>query len=354
MRYLSSLVTLLLFSILLIGCQQHPDQVRPVRATQVQSTLSAKHYTYAGVVHGHDDVVLSFQVGGKITERYAKIGDTVKPKQLLASLDKNDLLLNIQNLKEEVSSAGSAVALSKSDLGRYSVLVQSGHISKSAYQQAQTKYATDQANLGKAQSSLSLAQRKLEYADLYADYTGIITKVFAEVGQVVSPGQQIFQLARTDTKQIFISVPEQRIQQWEHVSKITVTLWAYPDRKYEAKIREVAGEADAVTRTFTIKLDVINPDVYMRLGMTATVEIDEYHPQPVVTLPLTAIYYEKQAPLVWVINIKDMTVQPVKVTLGEYQDNSIIITSGLKAGQWVVTAGVNKLRPGQKIKLLEK
>jgi len=352
-RYLSNLVTLAIFTAILNGCHQNPDPVRSVRAEQVQSSQFAKHYSYAGVVHGQDDVILSFQVGGKMIDRYVKIGDKVKPDQLLASLDKHDLILTIQNLDEEVHSTESALALSESDLGRYSTLLKNGYISKSVYQQAQTKYQTDQASLGKAKSALALAERKLEYADLFADYAGIVTKVFAEVGQIVSPGQQIFQVARTDIKHILISVPEQRIQQWEHVNKITVTLWAYPERKYAAKIREIAGEADSVTRTFNIKLDVINPDMFIRLGMTANVEIDEYRPQSVITLPLTAIYYQAQTPAVWVINMKNMTVRPITVTLGEYQDNNVIVTSGLNSGQWVVTAGVNNLRPGQKVKLLE-
>jgi multidrug efflux system membrane fusion protein len=347
------LTTLILVSTLCACDKPTPTQVRPVRAEQVLLSNIAAHYSYAGVVRAHHDIVLSFQVGGKITRRYVDIGDNIKPGELLAEIDSKDLVLDVQNIEAQLKSEQSSLLLVKDDLQRYSPLVKAGHITQSFYDQAKTKYDTSVASVDKMQSSLDLAKNKLIYAKLYADYPGVITKVQASAGQIISPGQAVMEMAGTNEKEIVISVPEQRINEWQSINKINVTLWAYPKMHYAAKLREISGEADPATRTYTVKLSVIDADATMRLGMTANVQVDVLRPKPMIVVPLTSIYYESRNPIIWVINPKDMTVQPVKVTLGAYENNKIIVDTGLKSGMWIVTAGVNSLRAGQKVKLVE-
>jgi len=357
MRYQHGFVIMLIMLLTLAACQRETviQQIRPVRAEQIKPFNEEEQYSYAGVVGAHENVALAFQVNGKILHRYVEIGDSVKVGQLLMSLDTKDLSLDEQNLEQDVKSAQSELDVTKSDLDRYKPLAQAGYITKSFYQQQVSKYTTDSDSFAKAKNLLGLAKRRLEYAKLYAEYPGIIVKILANEGQVISAGQEVMEMARSDDKEIVINVPEQRIQEWQHINKAIVMLWAYPDKKYIAKIREIAGEADASTRTYTVKLSIHNMDAMMQLGMTANVQVMEEGDiqHPIIALPLTAISYETRTPFVWIINMKNMTVQPVAVKLGNYQGNKIIVTSGLHAGQWVVTAGVNSLRPGQKIKLLE-
>lgn len=359
MRYLCHLVYrlmgILILIILLNGCQSEKAQklVQSVRAEQVKISHVNTTYYYAGVVGTHEDIDLSFQVGGKIAHRFVQEGDNVEPGQLLASLDTQDLILQEQNLAADVKLEESTVANSKSDLNRYTPLVSKGYVSKSFYDQAKTKYLTDLDRLAQTKSELGLAQRKLAYANLYAESPGIITKTFATEGQVVSAGKPILRMARIDKKVIIIYVPEQRIEQFQNIGEVNFNLWAYPDKQYKATVSEIAGEADPMTRTYKVQLKILNPDSFIRLGMTANVQIQEKGSgESILTLPLTAISYETPEPSVWVINLKDMTVQPIVVTLGEFKNNQITINSGLSVGQWVVTDGVNNLRPGQKVKIL--
>lgn len=349
------LFTLLIFVFILASCQQEtPIQtIRAVRVEQVQLSHGKDRYAYAGVVTARENINVSFQVGGKIARREVEVGDTVTPGQLLAVLDPKDLELNVKNAEEDVESSESALALSQSDLARYEPLVKKGFISKSMFEQVETKNQTNKNNLDKAKSNLSLAKRQLGYAKVYAEYPGIIIKIFANAGQVVSAGQSILEMALGNPSEIIIHVPEQRINLWRNIKNVNFILWAYPDKNFTAKIREIAGEADPETRTYKVKLSIDQPQTIMKLGMSATVQVDESNAtQPVITLPLTAIAYESRQPIVWICNIKTMTVHPAKVVLGEFKNNRIIIKSGLQVGQWVVTAGVNSLRPGQKVKLL--
>ncbi len=340
-------------SIFISSCHHDVTQVRPVRAEQIKPTTLLSHYSYAGVVRAHNDVTLSFQVGGKISNRYVEIGESVAPGKLLAELDAKDLTLDVENIDAQLKSAKSTLLLSQNDLNRYKQLLSQGHISDSFFQDAKTKFETNSATVERIQASLQLAKRKLNYTKLYAEYPGIITKTLANAGQVVSPGQAVIQMARSDEKEIVINIPEQRIEQWQYINNVTVTLWAHPAVKYDAKIREISGEADPVTRTYVVKLSMTNPDKSVRLGMTANVEADEHTERPQILIPLTAVYYENNNPSVWIVNQEDMTVQPTKILLGGYEDNKIIVKGGLLAGQWIVTAGVNSLRKGQKVKLVD-
>jgi multidrug efflux system membrane fusion protein len=348
-----SLLLMVSVALLLTACSGDDTPARPVRAVTVQLSNIAAEYSYPGVVRARYDNPLAFQVGGKIASRLVEIGDTVHPKQLLATLDTRDLKLNLQNKQGQLQAAESDLNLTKTERDRYEPLFKKQIISASQYQQVQAKYESALARLQQAQSDLSAAQQQLAYADLYADYDGVITQVQASPGQVVSAGQAVFQLARSNQKEILINVPEQRIAQWHgKITKIIVRLWAYPQKQYSAQIREIADDADAVTRTYAVKLTVTNADNLMQLGMTANVLAAEQRMQPAITLPLTAVFDRENKPYVWVIDPKTMKVQAVTVTLGNYAADSIIVTTGLQAGQKVVTAGVHALRAGQKVTLL--
>lgn len=350
------LFILFLFVFILSSCQKETpiQSIRAVRVEQVQLSRVMDRYSYAGVITARENINVSFQVGGKIARREVEVGDSVTPGQLLAILDPKDLELNLQNAEEDVKSSESALALSQSDLARYQPLVKQGYISKSFFQQVQTKNQTNTNAFEKAKSNLSLAKRQLGYAKLYAEYPGIVIKIFANAGQVISAGEPLLEMALGTPSEIMIHVPEQRIQLWRTIKKINFVLWAYPNKTYTAKIREIAGEADPQTRTYKVKLSIDNPQNIMKLGMTANVQVDESNStEAMITLPLTAIAYESKQPIVWVCNMKNMTVHPVKVILGEFKNNRIRIKAGLNVGQWVVTAGVNSLSPGQKVKILK-
>jgi RND family efflux transporter MFP subunit len=129
---------------------------------------------------------------------------------------------------------------------------------------------------------------------------------------------------------------------------VQIRLWADPQRTVPGKIREISPVADAATRTYTVKVTIPDTLDDAKLGMTAVVQFKTATPQ--IKVPLTALFYEKSATSVWLVERN--AVKLVPVTVGGVAGNDIVLSTGVKAGQTVVTAGVNLLKPGQKVRIL--
>jgi RND family efflux transporter MFP subunit len=131
---------------------------------------------------------------------------------------------------------------------------------------------------------------------------------------------------------------------------VQVRLWASPQHAVPGKIREISPAADPATRTYAVKVTIPASLGEAKLGMTAVVQFASKTAQPQIKVPLTALHYEKATTSVWVVENGAVKLAPV-VPAG-VAGNDIVLASGVKAGQTVVTAGVNVLKPGQKVKIL--
>jgi RND family efflux transporter MFP subunit len=117
-------------------------------------------------------------------------------------------------------------------------------------------------------------------------------------------------------------------------------------------VREVAPQADAATGTYVVKVGLDNPPDIMRLGATIMGQV-KIQAGLVIQLPGTALTQSEGKPAVWVVDPEKKTVSLLPVTVGHYDTSSIIVVGGLRDGDLVVTAGVQALRPGQQVRLLE-
>jgi RND family efflux transporter MFP subunit len=187
------------------------------------------------------------------------------------------------------------------------------------------------------------------YASLESDTDGVVTGIDAEVGQVVQAGTPVVRVARTDEKEVVIGVPEDQVDELRNVSEVKVRLWADPNQSIPGKIREVSPVADPATRTYTVKVAIPARDD-IRLGMTAVVQLAHAGAGSAIRVPLSALYQNKGATSVWVIENGAVRLVPVQV--GGVSGNDVLLAGGVKPGQAIVTAGVNLLKPGQKVKVL--
>ncbi|MEN3365946.1 MAG: rane fusion protein multidrug efflux system, partial [Burkholderiales bacterium] len=127
-------------------------------------------------------------------------------------------------------------------------------------------------------------------------------------------------------------------------------IWARPDQVIQGQLRELSPVADSATRTYAAKITMLNAPEEVKLGMTAYVAFAAKTPETAIKVPLTALFQDKAATAVWVVENGAVRLAPVKVagTTG----NDILLGGGVSAGQTIVTAGVNLLKPGQKVKIL--
>jgi RND family efflux transporter MFP subunit len=180
---------------------------------------------------------------------------------------------------------------------------------------------------------------------LTADADGVITALPAQVGQVVASGQTIAALARTDEIEVVVDVPENRLAHVRTAKEVNIKLWADPDRVLSGRIREIGAQADASSRTFTIKLTVLEPPPgLLALGMTAIVTFLAPAPAPVAIVPGTALTHRNGAAAVWVYDPARGRASLRPVTVSNYgPDGTVAIASGLDPDEQVVTAGVTEI-----------
>jgi RND family efflux transporter MFP subunit len=328
-----------------------PPAPRTVLAQIVTPATAALGNVYSGEVRARHESDLAFRVGGKMVARHVDVGSVVRKGAALARLDPQDARLAVDAARSQLAAAEADHALAKAELDRYLELHAKNFVSKAVLDARETTFNTTKARLEQARAQLATARNQTAYTELAADADGVITAVLAEPGQVVAAGQPIVRLARPDEKEVVIHVPESRLAELREANQILVALWTQPEKPYAGRVREISPNADPVTRTFTVKVSVLEPDPSVRLGMTANVLLGERSTHQVVRLPLAAVVQEGGRTSVWVVDPGTRQVNPRPVEVGAYREDGVTVLSGLAAGEVVVAAGAHKLRAGETVRL---
>ncbi len=342
----------MLLCLLLASCSrpvEKVEEIRPVRAMVVAAGTGKTIIELAGEIQPRYESQLGFRVGGKLIARKVEVGTLVKRGQVLMQLDPLDLQLAQSQAKAAVSATESTLALAKADLDRYRELRQKNFVSQALLDAKEAAYKSAIASHEQANAGLKVQSNQSSYSTLYADADGVITAVQAEVGQVVAAGTPVVKLARTAEKEVRVSIPEDQIEVLRQVTDLAVKTWANSNVAISGRLRELSPIADPATRTYTAKISLPRAGPEIRLGMTATVQFAA-PALPGIHLPMTALVNSKEGTAVWVVESGVVKLVPVQVASAT--GTEVLVAQGLSAGQSVVTAGVNQLRPGQKVSLL--
>ena len=350
---LVALLRVLLLVAVCTGCGEKPQAVpepRLVNVLRVAIGSTNSDVGYSGEVRPRYETNLGFRVAGKIVARNVEVGGVVKKGDNLARLDPEDQQLNARGAQSQLAAAKSEYEQSKAELARYTDLYQKEFISKAEYDRWQNTYNVAKARLEQAQAQLAVTKNQTGYTELAADHAGVVTAILIEVGQVVAAGQTVMKLARTDDREVIISIPENRLSELGGATQIDISLWADPSKNYKGKLREVSPSADPVTRTYAAKISVLNADPGMKLGMTANVYLRGVQRTVAVMLPATALFQDNGHAAVWIVDKATSQAKLVPVEVGEYVEDRVAVLSGLNPGDMVVRAGVHKLFAGEKVR----
>ena len=219
-------------------------------------------------------------------------------------------------------------------------------------QMDQAKAAADEARarLNRAERSVELTRNSLSYATLVADTRGVVTATLIDGGQVVASGQTAIRVARFAEKEAVVSIPETLLGRAKD-GVASVSLWSEPNKKYVAKLREIAPNADPATRTYLAKFSLPEAGEAVSLGMTATLTLADPATTRVARLPLSALFSEGGAPSFYVVDDRgDVALKPV--TVKSYESNDVVVSDGVEEGAKVVELGVQKLDPAQKVRVV--
>lgn len=329
------------------------DDTPLVRTMIVDSiTDNIKNYSYSGEVRGRRESQLAFQVGGKIIKRYVELGSMVKQGQILMQIDPQDIAETVNSQIARVAAIKSQLELAEKNLNRYRQLFEQDVVSRAQLDRYESTYEVAQATYQQAEAQYVQVSNQLKYSSLRTDRSGVVSGISAEAGQVVGPGQIVITMVDEKELEIEIYVPENRIGDLKNVTLIKITFWALPDLIVAGKIREISPMADPVSRTYKVRVSLLQQLPEIKLGMTAKVEIAAPDDQTIIaSIPLSALYQTKETPCVWIVREEKVWLRPVRT--GIFGNGRVQISDGLKTGEVIVTAGVHKLREGQKVKVME-
>lgn len=345
---------LVLAVLALAGCSRPPAAEEPVRAVKVVSVGASAYGTepeFSAEVRARIESKLGFRVAGKITRRQVDLGQHVQAGQVLAQLDPQDYRLAAEGARAQHAAALTNRDLAVADLHRYRGLREQNFISAAELEKRESTWKAAQAQLEQAQAQLSSQGNQTNYTTLLADVPGIVTAIEAEPGQVVSAGMSVVRIAQDGARDVVFAVPEDRAALIKPGSAVTVRGWA-GGAEMEGKVREVAASADAVTRTYTVKV-AIDAATAPALGSTvyARPQALSRSGTAVLKLPTSALRQEGQGSAVWVLDKTSMTVRSQPVQVATADGNEAVIAGGIAPGMLVVVAGVHVLSPGQKVSI---
>lgn len=347
--------TAALATLALAACSKQeppPEPIRPVKLAKVELGRAVDATVFAGEVKPRHESDLGFRIGGKLVSRSVDVGARVRRGQPLAGLDPTDVSLQAEASNAAVAAAKTEADYARAEFERYQDLHRQGFVSASALDQKRNAMDASRARHEQARAQQDVARNQAGYATLVADTDGVVTAVLAEAGQVVASGQPVLRLAREDEREVAIAVPENRLAELKSAKAPVVVLWARRDKAYAARLREIAPAVDAATRTFAVRMTIVDADADVRWGMTANVLIAGSGPSPTAALvPSAAIHHDASGkPAVWIYDPATRTVSLRTVTLGGYREDGTIVGEGLADGEWIVAAGAQKLRPGQVVR----
>ncbi len=342
-------------AVALAACKEEPEpkaQIRPARTIVVQHTTAGQTVSLTGQVQAQDQVNLAFRVGGRLIERTVSVGDRVVAGQVVARLESQDAVNALRSAEADLSAARAALSNAQGVEGRQRELLEKGFTTRAQYDQAQQQLQTAQAQTDSAEARLRNARDNLGYTELRSDVSGAVTAKGAEPGEVVQAGRMILQVAREGARDAVFNVPAQIIRNAPKDPAVTVALSDDPTVTTTGRVREVAPQADPTTGTYVVKVHLDDPPPAMRLGATVVGSIT-VNAANVIVLPGTALTQSAGKPAVWVVDPVSKKVAARPVTILRYDATSAIVSGGLKDGEIVVTAGVQALRPGQEVRLLQ-
>ena len=347
--------TFILIAATVAGCGEEVSRApepRPVRTVTVGDGAEAETVSLTGQVRTKDQTDVAFRVEGRMIERRVNVGDALTAGQVIARLDEQNQKNMLRSAQADVSSAEAARVQARLTFKRQQQLLKKGWIARAKFDEAEQALRTAEAQVDSAQAQLHIAQDQLSYTVLLADGPGTVTAVGAEPGEVVSAGQMIVQLARQGGLDAVFDVPEQLIRTGPRDPLVEIALANDRQVRTTGRVREVAPQADAATRTFQVKVGITNPPEAMRLGSTVTGSIKLSAPSG-VEVPASALTRANGRPAVWVVDPRSQTVSLRNVDVLRYDPASIVISQGLKRGEIIVIAGVQSLHPGQTVRVLE-
>lgn len=337
---------------LLAACQekvQEAPEIRAVRTLVANPQPIPDDRSAIGEIRPRHESELGFLVSGKIIHRAVDVGATVSRGDLIARVEDADYRNKLKAAEADYAAADAAIVESRGAEERARILLAQGSTTRVIFESAQKNLRSSEAKVESTKASLELARDQLRYTELRAEFDGVVTAVGAEVGQVVSSGKMVVKLAPPEQKDAVFAIAESVFG--EERPELAISLLSHPEVAADGVVREISPIADPTTRTFQVKVTLKDAPEQMRFG-ASVVGRRKGTTIPSVVLPAGALFDKGGEPAVWVVD-QSGVLELKQVVVARYETDRVVISHGLAKGDVVVTAGVNRLRERQKVRIAQ-
>jgi multidrug efflux pump subunit AcrA (membrane-fusion protein) len=380
------------------GTAGAPAPVDVTTATAITRDLP-RFFEATGSLTGDEQTDVTPSTAGKVVYIAVDLGSYVRRGQTLVRLDDVDLKLRVDQAKAqveqskaalrqaeekvgiragqsfdinklpEVNNARLAFELADKNLHRAEKLIESGDISREAYDQqkaqrdqlreqyeaalslARQNYAavmTARANVANAESQLNMAIRNQSYTNVYSPIDGYVSERPADLGEYVSTTSKVATVVKINPLRVRIDIPEQAIPEVNVGQSVSVTTSAWPDRNFSGRIARISPNVTPASRTLTVEAEVENSSGVLKPGQFATIRILQSRAAPAILVPAKAVRTESGISRLFVI--KDGHAHERQVQLGQTEGDLIEIKNGVGENELVATSNTEQLSDGMAVK----
>lgn len=312
--------------------------------------------TATGTIEAVTSVTVGTQVSGIVNKLYVDYNSQVKKGQVIAELDKTNLLSELNTAKANLASAQSSLSYQAANMERYKTLYKKGLVSADEYENALLTYRQAKEQVASSKENVQRAQTNLGYATITSPIDGTVISKSVEEGQTVAASfntPELFTIAKDLTNmQVVANVDEADIGNVKEGDRVTFTVDAYPDDTFEGTVKQVRLEATTTNSvvTYEVVISAPNADLKLKPGLTANVTIYTQERSGVLAVANKALRFTptketvgknmkivdcKGKNKVWTLNGNTLTAHPV--TIGQSDGINTEITKGLKQGDKIVT-----------------
>lgn len=363
-RCQKGLAAVFLTVFLLAACEQPKPQtaevVRPVKAVRVSDVSQLSQRWFPGRAKATREVSLAFRVSGQLVSFPVNVGDKFAQGELLAKLDAAPYQAEVNRIAAKLESAQASRDNARQQYQRDETLFKKGHVAQARLDIRTAELKEARAEASALEAQLERSKLDLGYTSLAAPFDGVAVATYVDKFEEVRAQQQILRLVDPSRIEMIVDIPENLISLAPQVKSVKVIFDAFPGVQVPAKIKEIGTEASETTRTYPVTLIMDQPDgIEILPGMAGkATRGDDQEPlieAARVEIPVSATFTQGSAgqTFVWIVDEQSQTLSRRAVKTGALTDRGIAVLEGLEPGEWLVTAGVNSAKEGQKVRILE-
>jgi RND family efflux transporter MFP subunit len=341
----------------------------PVHTATVQSIDVGNAAKYSANIVPYAQVTLSFQSGGYVDSirqvknpsggmRNIDQGDYVQKGDVLATVRQQDYQDKVQQAKAQLDRSQAELQKAKLSFDRVSALYATQSATKPDYDSAQAQLASTTASVSGAQAQLSEANVSLAYCQLRAPFSGWVVSRNIDLGTLVGPATNGFTLADTESVKAVFGVPDISISRVHLGQHLAITTDAFP-QPFDGRVSAISPAADPKSRVFSVEVTIPNAHERLKSGMIASLSLNGTQlKQSLLAIPLSAVVRDPSRANGFAVMIAEgggdsPTAQLRAVELGDIYGNMIAAKGGLNSGEAVITTGVNLIKSGDKVRVIQ-